>query len=757
MAADEEGHDSEAVLLGARIRELMAEKDRTLQTLMQENAWLKHRLEIVGSGGSGMEEPLNQFGKCLAELQPGRKLEEDLAEDIMISWVESDEEAVTPGGIRQPCRDSSFQGDARAPSHGSSRLARGSLRASRASTATASTEATARTSATSLLPVTHMRGTTSGKPFLAVPKSRGTTASTSTTSTTSLSYDGASLRGSTSAAVFSVAEVWTEDAPITQLASDMALNLSVERAAPTRGSLGRSIREGPRSLRNRLGLPLGPNSNLKIAWDFVGLLFISYDLIAIPLMVFDPPDSPFTEGFGWVSLLFWTMDMVASNLVVYVDGSDIVTSQKRITLHYLKTWFVLDLIAVLPDWIIRISQGASSGNMSAWTRILRGVRAMRIFRLLRLLKLRKLVNALFDIIDSDYMFVIFGTVRLVVTIAVTNHIIACAWYVVGMQSQQLGLPCWLDEIEVHSADPSNLNWRYTSALHWSITQFTPASINVVARNTTERTVSVLVLTFAVFVFTSIIGSVSSAIDELRQINGDLTKEFWMLRKFLKQSKVDADVSRRMVKFLLYHTSRQNAEREPDLWILDSLSMPLNDRLAFEMLSANLVVHPLFAFLRYHSEPVMIKISVAALQCIHFGSEDIIFRLRESSNGMVMLFNGECQYTLPSGDGMPLKNGSWLAEASIWTDWLHRGNLKAYTPCYTGLIEAQKFVAVMRVHPYPWTLSCRYAARFVQFLNRIDQKQLIDILSTDAIMEEGLDAMDGTLWIWDRYERCWEER
>ena len=37
----------------------------------------------------------------------------------------------------------------------------------------------------------------------------------------------------------------------------------------------------------------------------------------------------------------------------------------------------------------------------------------------------------------------------------------------------------------------DLSWRYLTSLHWSLTQFTPASMDVSARNEYERIMSIL--------------------------------------------------------------------------------------------------------------------------------------------------------------------------------------------------------------------------------------------------------------------------
>lgn len=53
-----------------------------------------------------------------------------------------------------------------------------------------------------------------------------------------------------------------------------------------------------------------------------------------------------------------------------------------------------------------------------------------------------------------------------------NHFIACGWYAVGTIDFDQG--SWTDALR---STPS-LGYQYTTSLHWSLTQFTPASMEV---------------------------------------------------------------------------------------------------------------------------------------------------------------------------------------------------------------------------------------------------------------------------------------
>merc|ERR1719171_1927785 len=92
-----------------------------------------------------------------------------------------------------------------------------------------------------------------------------------------------------------------------------------------------------------------PSSSIRLAWDFVGAILIFYDLFAIPVtLIFEPPDTIFSISMDWFTLIFWTINMALSVCVGYVQNGVTIMSPVRILVHYLKTWFVIDMMVVVP-------------------------------------------------------------------------------------------------------------------------------------------------------------------------------------------------------------------------------------------------------------------------------------------------------------------------------------------------------------------------------------------------------------------------
>jgi hypothetical protein len=117
-----------------------------------------------------------------------------------------------------------------------------------------------------------------------------------------------------------------------------------------------------------------PGSRNRLCWDLLGAFLIFYDLILIPLQAFSPPGSGFLRGMDWFTLIYWTVNIFASVQVGYISRGVTVMVPKRILMHYLKTWCLIDAVVVIPDWIFTLrntSSGESTGNQIKLLRMTR--------------------------------------------------------------------------------------------------------------------------------------------------------------------------------------------------------------------------------------------------------------------------------------------------------------------------------------------------------------------------------------------------
>lgn len=139
-----------------------------------------------------------------------------------------------------------------------------------------------------------------------------------------------------------------------------------------------------------------------------------------------------------IDFLFFIDVIVIFNTAFYTENFDMIDSRKEISQNYLKGWFVVDIIAILPfDYILAL--GNFDVKMVRVVRVGRLYKLVKLTRLLRILKLVKDKNKLMKYLN-DLLKVGLGFERLfffVLISIIIMHIVTCLWIIVAaIQDEQ---------------------------------------------------------------------------------------------------------------------------------------------------------------------------------------------------------------------------------------------------------------------------------------------------------------------------------
>jgi hypothetical protein len=356
------------------------------------------------------------------------------------------------------------------------------------------------------------------------------------------------------------------------------------------------------SIKRSCRLIISPNSLKRLSWEILGALILMYDLVTIPLQVFNYPSSTFLDIMSWTTLAYWTLDVPASFSVGYItDDGQLIMLFNKIARRYMKSWLVPDLVIISCDWltlmyekVLSDNQGPSWMNSLGLARLGKAFRSLRILRMLRLIRLQKMSSLMIllqDAVGAEWIAIVVGICKNVALILAINHFLACAWWSIGTTRVE-GYSSWVEE---HEFNEQPWGYQYWTSLHWSITQFTPGSMHVQPQNIRERAFAVIVLLFAMIVFSSFVSSVTNSMAMLFGRNSDDTHQQWILRKYMQQQGISRDLSARVNRYIAcVLEAKRSSVQLRDVQFLSLLSGPLLDDLLFELHSTQLLVHPLFA-------------------------------------------------------------------------------------------------------------------------------------------------------------------
>jgi hypothetical protein len=346
----------------------------------------------------------------------------------------------------------------------------------------------------------------------------------------------------------------------------------------------------------------------------------------------------------------------------------------------------------------------------------------------------------------------FSILNMVIILCIVNHIAACLWFLIaatqaGSDPNQTDMPNW--------AAPENPNWvtfhgfqddawgyQYMTSFHWSITQFTPASMHVQPQNMAERTYANCVIIFALLVFSYLVGSITGSLAQLRSLNDERTKAFWNLRRYLRQNEVPTSLSIRVQKYLEHAWETHKTSKEAmDIKIIRLLSEQLYNELLYSVTAPHMDVHPLFKILNTISEVTMHRLATKAIQRKHIARSDMLFLAQETATHMYFIQTGRLEYTRmrrgkPSHKEIVDAQEDWICEQVLWMpNWVHLGNLVSLSHSVLLLVDAKVFGESIHLNPQVFMLVQSYAIKYLEWINGEDKGVLSDITQGEDMSEQ----------------------
>lgn len=470
-------------------------------------------------------------------------------------------------------------------------------------------------------------------------------------------------------------------------------------------------------------LVLGPNAKWRFIWDVVSVLAVTYDVLTVPLIAFGSNDATFYQALRLATTIFWTTDIPVTFLSGFHVGGIVEMRPRKIAEHYIKRWFFIDLIIVVTDWMLFFLY-AGFGDAVNFVRITKTMRLSRILRLFRLLRVAKVTptDDFYSGVQSETLMTVFGVGRSLAVIFVVNHFIACGWYAVGMSAE----PSWVEALDLESRDTG---YRYLTSLHWSLTQFTPASMEISPRNSYERLFAIVVLFSALVSFSTFISSITNAMTTLRRLNAERSKQSDSIRRYIADNRVSLELGNRITTYLRTHNYMAKKRiHEADIQIFKVLPESLRLQLHWEVYMPLLTTHPFFHHLTISEEQGMVQICHTAMRETHLATCQELFSVGQNCTRMHFLISGMSEYSpaARNAKSIEVNEGAWFSEACLWVRWTHRGNLHAVIPCEIVSLDSARFRRTMAFQVYVLGACCAYARMYQLALIEEEEGVYMDI-------------------------------
>ncbi|KDR07360.1 Potassium voltage-gated channel subfamily H member 6, partial [Zootermopsis nevadensis] len=299
-------------------------------------------------------------------------------------------------------------------------------------------------------------------------------------------------------------------------------------------------------------------SPFKAVWDWVILLLVMYTAIFTPYVaafLLNEPDfsNRKTKKYGDDPIVIidlivdvtFIVDILINFRTTYVNSNDEVVSHPgKIAVHYLRGWFLIDLVAAIPFDLLLF------GSDTDETTTLIGL--LKTARLLRLVRVARKIDRY-----SEYGAAVL--LLLMATFALIAHWLACIWYAIGNAERPLlkSKVGWLDILanDTHQFYYANntggpsIKSRYITALYFTFSSLTSVGFGNVAPNTdAEKIFTICVMLVGSLMYASIFGNVSAIIQRLYSGTARYHTQMLRVREFIRFHQIPNPLRQRLEEY-----------------------------------------------------------------------------------------------------------------------------------------------------------------------------------------------------------------
>ncbi|XP_053768054.1 voltage-gated delayed rectifier potassium channel KCNH4 [Desmodus rotundus] len=303
--------------------------------------------------------------------------------------------------------------------------------------------------------------------------------------------------------------------------------------------------EGSRCLLLHYSVP-------KAVWDGLILLATFYVAVTVPYNVCfsGDDDTPITSRHTLVSditvEMLFILDIILNFRTTYVSQSgQVVSAPRSIGLHYLATWFFVDLIAALPFDLLYVF----NITVTSLVQLLKTVRLLRLLRLLQKLERYSQCSA----VVLTLLMSVF---------ALLAHWMACVWYVIGRREMEAKDPLlwdigWLHElgkrlempyVNGSTGGPSRRS-AYIAALYFTLSSLTSVGFgNVCANTDAEKIFSICTMLIGALMHAVVFGNVTAIIQRMYSRRSLYHSRMKDLKDFIRVHRLPRPLKQRMLEY-----------------------------------------------------------------------------------------------------------------------------------------------------------------------------------------------------------------
>ena len=404
-------------------------------------------------------------------------------------------------------------------------------------------------------------------------------------------------------------------------------------------------------------IALPKNVLYRRVWQLIITICSTVLAIFIPLnIIMEISPSIYLSIFYWLITLIFTLDIFINYMFPTFDVSQQVNVEEARS-RYLKTWFVVDLLAAIPFLYIF------------------PVLAIGIFRLFKLVRVAKYMHYMRQraIRYGDYLVLGF----FIFWLLLFSHWLTCGWI-------------YLREFPI---DADNLT-KYITSLYWVIETLTTVGYGETTPITNAQYVySMLIMLAGVGVYGFIIGNVANILSKRNPARSQFFNNLEQLKVFVNYRNIPFSLQKKISDYYTYIWKKKLGFDESVF--LSGLPQGLQNEVSIHLKREILEKIPLFKgvsdnFLRdvsLHMRPIV---------CV---PGECVFNEGDIGNEMYFVIRGKLAVVINNETLSVLTDGDFFGEISLFTEQKRR-TAAVISQTYSDLyrLDRELFEEVLRRYP-----------------------------------------------------------
>ena len=400
-----------------------------------------------------------------------------------------------------------------------------------------------------------------------------------------------------------------------------------------------------------------PNNQLYQMWNWLIVALLLYTAILIPVQICFPSDFSVNWVFFDTSIDFlFALDMFINFNKAYNDDySRLITNKKEIAKHYLKSWFLIDLLSCLP---IQITQTSVISNSNYYLRILRFHRVYRIVSLLKFLRLIKTsyyAKKFFVLLKISLLPVKISILLLATWLFVHN--LGCIWILIS-EVEDLTYNNWYIRMGMDNYSSIDV---YICAVYYVFTTITTIGYgDIVPVTNPEKIFAILLMGLGIGFYSIVIANLNSTLTSIDGKTMLLRSKTAFLIEFSSAVKLPTPTSNKIKDYIVLNADKHYYSFN-DLDFLRDIPFALRENLSNHLHKT--LVENIYFFKEKSSE--FLSAVVPRLRKFVYVARDIIYSKGDQADEIFFINQGRVLFqTLHEITFRSYSQGSYFGEIEV---------------------------------------------------------------------------------------------